>query len=114
MNQEELERKKLMNRIVANDFAELNGAIMRTIGTVFKSRWFKVADLLVAFHGRTEDEVLESMNYLEKAGYLEARDADSKTKVEIQYTEPDETEAILTARGIRLVKYFEVDDAVRM
>jgi len=113
MNQEERERKKLMSKIVAHDFAELNGAIMRTISTVFKARWFKVADLQVAFRGQ-EDEMLESLNYLEKAGYLEARDIDSKAKVEIQYAEPDETEAVLTAKGIRLVKYFETDDAVNM
>lgn len=113
MSQEDMERKKLMSRIVAHDFAEFNGAIMRTVSTVFKFRWFKISDLQVAFPGR-EDELAESLNYLEKAGYLETRDIDSKARVEIQYAEPDETEMVLTARGIRLVKYFEIDAAVNV
>lgn len=109
-----MERKKLMSKIVSHDFAELNGAIMRTISTVFKFRWFKISDLQVAFPGRQEEDMLESLNYLEKAGYLEARDIDSKAGVEIQHAEPDETEMVLTAKGIRLVKYFEIDAAVNV
>lgn len=111
---EDMERKKLMSKIVANDFAELNGAIMRTISTVFKSRWFKVSDLMAVFTDRQEGEMLEAFNYLEKAEYLKARDIVSKAEVEIQYAEPDKTESILTAKGIRLVKYFETDDAVNI
>jgi len=111
---EDVERKKIMSKIVANDFAELNGAIMRTISTVFKFRWFKISDLRVAFQGLADDEMLESLNYLEKAGYLEARDIESKAGVEIQYAEPEETEMVLSAKGIRLVKYFETDDAVNV
>ena len=114
MNREEMERKKLMCKIVANDFVELNGAIMRTIGTAYGSRRFRVSELLLAFSGRQEGELLESLNYLEKAGYLEAIDTESKVRVEIQYAEPDETKAILTAKGIRLVKYIETDDAVEV
>lgn len=110
---DELEKKKLMSKIVARDFAELNGAIMRTVNTVFRSRWFKVADMQVAFDGQ-KAEMLESLNYLEKAGYLEARDIATKSAVEIQYAEPDETEAVLTAKGIRLVKYFETDAAINV
>lgn len=114
MNQEEMERKKLMCKLTANDFVKLNGAIMRVISTAYGSRRFKVADLLMAFSDRQEGELLESLNYLEKAGYLEAIDTDSKMKVEIQYAEPEETKAILTAKGIRLVKYIETDDAVEV
>lgn len=114
MNRDEAERKKLMTKIVANDFAELNGAIMRTVGTVFKFRWFKISDLLLAFTDRQDDEMLESLNYLEKAGYLEVRDIASKIRVEIQHVELDETEAVLTAKGIRLVKYFFTDSAINV
>ena len=35
MNRQELNKKKIMDEIVANDFANLNGAIMRTIGNIF-------------------------------------------------------------------------------
>lgn len=114
MGREETERKKLMSKIVANDFAELNGAIMRTISTVFKFRWFKISDLQLAFNDRHDDEMLESLNYLEKAGYLEVRDIGSKSKVEMQYAELEETEAVLTAKGIRLVKYFFTDSAINI
>jgi len=114
MNQGEMERKKLMNKIVANDFAELNGAIMRTISAVFGFRWFKVDDLLLAFKDRQDEELLESLNYLEKAGYLEVRDIECKAKVEMQYVEPKETEAVLTAKGIRLVKFFFTDSAINI
>lgn len=114
MNQEEMERKKLMSKITANDFVKLNGALMRAIGTAYGSHRFKVSDLLMAFSERQEGELLESLNYLEKAGYLEAIDAESKIKVEIQYAEPEETNAILTAKGIRLVKYIETDNAVEV
>lgn len=109
-----MERKKLMSKIVANDFVELNGAIMRTISTAYGSHRFKVSELLVVFPDRKEGELLESLNYLEKAGYLEAIDSESKVRVEIQYAEPEETKAILTAKGIRLVKYIETDNAVEV
>ncbi|ACV64891.1 hypothetical protein Dtox_4224 [Desulfofarcimen acetoxidans DSM 771] len=111
MNKDVLEKRKLMSTIVAKDFADLNGSVMRTVNTVFKSRWFKLSDLLLAFPER-QDETIETLNYLEKAGYLEARDIESKVKMEIQYSEFNETEVILTAKGIRLVKYIETDDAV--
>lgn len=113
MGQEEMERKKLMSRIVAHDFAEFNGAIMRTINTSFRYNPFKISELQIAFPDR-EDELSESLNYLEKAGYLEARDIKSKAVVELQYVDPDETEMVLTAKGIRLVKYFETDAAVNV
>ena len=111
---EDTERKKIMNKIVSKDFAELNGTIMRTISTVFKFHWFKISELQVAFQGLDGDEMFESLNYLEKAGYLEARDIESKARVEIQHAEPEETEMVLSAKGIRLVKYFETDDAVNV
>lgn len=114
MSRDEMERKKLMSKIVANDFAELNGAIMRTINTVFKFRWFKISDLQLAFKDRQDDEMLESLNYLEKAGYLEVRNIESKERIEMQYAEPEETEAVLTAKGIRLVKYFFTDSAINI
>ena len=114
MSKLEADKKKMMDEIAANDFAKLNGAIIRTIGNIFSSKWFKVSDLLVAFRDKDESDLHFSFDYLQQCGLVHVRELESKDAVEINDFALYEVEARLTAEGIKLLMCRKKDELIEI
>lgn len=110
----DLNKKKIMDEIAAKDFSELNGAVMRTIGTVFNSRWFKASDLLVAFKDKDETDIYFSLDYLQQGGFIAVRSIESKEAVEIYDFDLDEVEVRLTNDGLKLLMFRKKDELIEI
>lgn len=114
MNRNDLDKKKVIDAITANDFAKLNGAIVRTMGVIFHSRWEKASNLKLAFKDKEEIEIYQSLDYLQLCGAVTARTLDSRDEVEINMFDLDEIEIRLTADGIKLWMLRKKDELIEI
>jgi hypothetical protein len=112
MDREMLNKRKVTDEIVANDFAKLNGAVIRTMGNVFHSTWFKASDLKVVFRDKDEADIFFSLDYLQQCGAVAVRHIESKEHVEINDFDLDEVEIRLTADGIKLLMFRKKDELI--
>lgn len=100
-------------RIQESRFMGNNGAVLRTLN-VLCGKYIRMQGLCHALPALGLDEVLESVNYLHKAGYLQLRHIETKAEAitgiaDIEYRD---LEGTLTADGIRLLNGLKRDDAV--
>jgi len=114
MDRNTVNKKKVIDEIVANDFAKQNGAIVRTMGNIFHSTWFKASDLQVVFRDKDESDIYFSLDYLQQCGMIAARHIESKEPVEINDFDLDEMEIRLTADGIKLLMVRKKDELIEI
>lgn len=108
-----MDRKELQRRIEAGDFAENNGAVLRTIN-ILVGKEIKLRSLEYALPAMSAGALAESLNYLQEAGYLKARNVYSKIDADVADADYEDTEVRLTARGIQLLKGYSADPAVNV
>nr|DAZ26047.1 MAG TPA: Minichromosome maintenance protein MCM [Caudoviricetes sp.] len=99
----------------AADFCKANGTVMRIISTMFRRGWFKVRALLqtLAAYNMSIEDVLDAIDYFEDRGYIQVRDADTRTEMRsCDAQEIDEIEMRLTADGKLLGYKLMADDGI--
>ncbi|MPN59769.1 hypothetical protein SDC9_207491 [bioreactor metagenome] len=114
MNKQAAHKKKIMDEIVANDFAALNGSIIRIMGNVLGPGWQKGSDLMMAFRDKEESELYFSLDYLQQCDAIAVRDAETKEPVEIYDFELEEIQIRLTADGIKLLMVRKKDELIEI
>jgi hypothetical protein len=114
MQQKEINKKKLMDEIVANDFAKLNGAIVRTLGNILGAGWQKATDLIIAFRDEDESAMYFSLEYLQQCGVIAVREIESQQPVEIYDFDLDDVQIRLTADGIKMLMCRKKDELIEI
>ena len=86
-------------------FVENNGKIVRLLN-ILNHDYHKLAEMqrVLKTQGVDETGLVESINFLARAGYVELRDIDSRVNANLADWQHYELEAILSDKGIRLVK----------
>jgi len=97
-------------------FKQNNGTILRMTVQVLPCAWFTKKDLktVLAAEKMTANELNYSLNYLEGAGYIEGRLAETRAKVSIADFDEDLLELKLTAEGTKVIMGFVQDNAVEI
>lgn len=114
MDRHAANKKRVIDEIVANDFAKQNGAVVRTMGNIFHSTWFKASDLLVVFRDKEDADIYFSLDYLQQCGAISVRHMESKELVEINDFDLEEVEIRLTADGIKLLMVRKKDELIEI
>lgn len=94
----------MMRKIRAGRFRENNGLVINTIN-LLRQRYCPLKDLVYALDGYdiTEGEIVDSVHFLEMAGYVELRTIETKDTVKLADSEFDRLEGLVTEKGIRLL-----------
>ena len=110
-----MDNKDIAKKIQAGNFTENNGRVLRTIN-VLRYKYNKLSGIFYALPYLQEDEILDSINYLQEAEYIELRHIETKTPVLSGLADYDyrELEAKLTAKGIQLLAYGIQDPLVKV
>ena len=95
------EREEVYHQVQAKRFITTNGIVLRTVGRMFKTRFFRFDELKVALssYGLGEIEIYDSMDYLEGKKYIEVREVSTKRNVRLPDMEVAEVEFKLTSEG---------------
>ena len=113
MKREELFKKKILDEMVANDFARLNGKIMRTLG-VFARPWMKGNNLKDASEQEDDSDIYSSLDYLQQCNLISVRVVGSTDPVEVYDFDIEELEFRVTADGVKLLMMKKKDELVEL
>ncbi len=108
------EAKKVVDEIIANDFAKLNGAIIRTMGVIFHGAWEKADNLQLALKDKPEGELYASLDYLQLCGAIKVRVIDTIDEVEINDFDLEEVEVRLSDFGMKLWMKRKSDELIEI
>lgn len=108
MNTEDIKRQ-----IIAGEFAENNGRIIRTIN-ILEGEYVGLDVVKRALTAINPADFQKSVVYLQRAGYIEIRDEFSKEMITAEKAKVVDAEATLTASGIKLALGFIKDEAVEI
>ena len=91
-------------RLRAGNFVHNNGLVLRIIN-ILRYKYNRLTGVkdVVAGHGVSEDEYLDSVNFLAEEGYIHLRLAADKTHASLADNDYRDIEAKLTGKGIRLL-----------
>ncbi len=86
-------------------FVENNGKIVRLLN-ILNHDYHKLGEMrhVLKTQGVDDAGFVESVNFLARAGYIELRDINSRVNANLADWQHYELEAILSDKGIRLVK----------
>lgn len=84
-------------------FVRNNGRVLRAIN-IMRRKYERLQDVQYALSDIPEDQYLDSINFLDEAGYIKLRDIVSRDKTHLEDAdEYTDLEAKLTSTGIRLL-----------
>lgn len=88
----------------AGNFIRNNGMVLRTIN-ILRTQYHKLVSVqgVLEDNGLGEDEFLDSVNFLSKAGYIDLRTIAGKEAANLADYDYKGLEAQLTDKGIRLL-----------
>ena len=91
-------------RLRAGNFVSNNGRVLRTIN-ILRHQYNKLSGIqnVLEEDGVTEDEFLDSVNFLALEGYIHLREVSSKHDASLADKAYQTLEAKLTGKGIRLL-----------
>lgn len=102
----------LLKKLRAGSFIENNGTVLRDIN-LLRHQYIDLKSVRRVRSDRlNEQEFLDCINYLSQAGYIDLRDTASKQEARLADTAYTALEAIVTAKGIRLLGGAMSDDMV--
>lgn len=99
----------------AGNFVRNNGKVLRTVN-ILRFKYNKLAGMQSVLEdgGITEDEFLDSINFLAEEGYIHLRHISSKVDTSLADDEYTVMEAKLTGKGIRLLAGGCSDDMIEV
>lgn len=100
-----MNKQSIIKNLENAAFIENNGKVIKML-TVLEHSYHELAPLkrVLKLQGVDEAEFIESVNFLARAGYIELRDIESKTAANLADWQYENLEAILTDKGLRLIK----------
>lgn len=110
-----MDKADIAKKIRAGGFVDNNGRVLRTIN-ILRYKYNKLSGVCYALPYLQEDEILDSINYLQEAEYIELRHIETKAPVHSGLADNDyrELEAKLTAKGIQLLAGSIQDPVVKV
>lgn len=104
MTDRELQRQMEKQKLNAGNFIANNGKVLRVIN-ILRIKYNKLDGVqrVLKDNGVSEDEFLDSVNFLSEEGYIDLREISSKEPASIADTDYELIEAKLTGKGIRLL-----------
>lgn len=105
----------MQKKLRAGNFVANNGRVLRTIN-ILRYKYNKLRGISYALSDLQEDEMLDCINYLAEAGYIELRHIETKQAVASGLADHDYRmlEAKLTAKGISLLAFGVQDPMVEV
>ena len=99
----------------AGNFVRNNGKVLRTVN-ILRFKYNKLAGMQSVLEdgGITEDEFLDSINFLAEEGYIHLRLVSTKENASLSDEEYTALEAKLTGKGIRLLAGGCSDDMIEV
>lgn len=99
----------------AGNFVRNNGMVLRTVNILrFKYNKLTGVQSVLEDGGITEDEFLDSINFLAEEGYIHLRHISTKENASLADDEYTALEAKLTGKGIRLLAGGCSDDMIEV
>lgn len=99
----------------AGNFIRNNGKVLRTVNILrFKYNKLSGVQNVLEDDGISEDEFLDSINFLAEEGYLHLRQISTKENAGLADSEYTTLEAKLTGKGIRLLAGGVEDDMIEV
>lgn len=99
----------------AGNFVRNNGKVLRTVNILrFKYNKLPGVQSVLEDGGITEDEFLDSINFLAEEGYIHLRHVSSKAEASLADNEYAALEAKLSGKGIRLLAGGCSDDMIEV
>ena len=97
--------KKYLQSLENAAFIENNGKVARLLN-ILNHDYHKLSEMQRVLKAQGVDEagLIESVNFLARAGYIELRDISSKVNANLADWQYYELEAILSDKGLRLLK----------
>lgn len=108
-----MEKRAIIQKVEAGNFAENNGRILRTLN-ILEGDFVDLDVLKNVLTAVKAVKFFKSVVYLDKAGYIEIRDKETKAVITAEQAKIASAEASLTAAGIRVAMGYEVDPAVEI
>ncbi|MDE6091500.1 MAG: hypothetical protein K2G14_00190 [Ruminococcus sp.] len=106
--------EKIQKDIENSNFFNMNGTILRTLNVIENSRC-TLSSLEFVFKGHTEhNEFIESVKYLSVSGYINLRNIDTGTPTEFRADKFDDTEMLLSAKGIQVLRGMITDNCINV
>ena len=108
-----MNEKAALDKIKAGRFIKNNGRVLRTINILIY-KFEKISEVRYALDNMPENEYYDSLNYLFESEYIQLRHIRSKQPATLADSDPDELEAKLTNKGIRLLAGNLFDELVEV
>ncbi len=108
-----MNEKAALDKIKAGRFIKNNGRVLRTIN-ILRYKYEKLSEVSYALDDMPENEYYDSLNYLFESEYIQLRHIRSKQAATLADSEPDDLEAKLTDKGIRLLAGKLFDELVEV
>ncbi|NCB52454.1 MAG: type VI secretion protein [Clostridia bacterium] len=110
-----MDKEKLAAQIRAGNFKANNGRVLRTIN-ILRYKYNKLSGIKYALPDLAEDEILDCINYLHEAEYIEFRHVETKQPTPTGLADHDyrDLEAKLTDKGISLLAYSIKDPSIEV
>ena len=106
-----MDRDELLQAVRAQKFTENNGRVLKMVNILRYSYIGLEVIKDSALSDLSENEFLDSVNFLQKAGYISLRRIEGHEESTLAYTE---LEGIVTEKGIRLIGLEIRDKSVRL
>lgn len=101
-----------LKKIKAGKFIKNNGLVLRTIN-ILRYKFEKLKKIRYALDDISENEYLDSLNYLFESEYIQLRHCRSKQSAELADMDIADLEAKLTDKGIKLLAGKIWDELIR-
>ncbi len=110
-----MEKKEFQERIRQKKFFHNNGIVLKGI-YMLPGKYVRLTELKYAFCETTmsEQELIESINYLSESGYINMRKNHSEKNTTLADCEFNEIEAKVSALGIKIVTCARTDECIKV
>ena len=109
-----MDRDELLQAVRAQKFTESNGRVLKMVNILRYSYIGLEVIKDSALSDLSENEFLDSVNFLQKAGYISLRRIEGHDESTLADSEYTELEGIVTEKGIRLIGLEIRDKSVRL
>lgn len=108
----DFEKEKFAENTRKRKWIANNGKVLRAIN-MLRTKYTQLEQIRYGLEPTiTLDELIDSVNYLDEAGFVKLRHIDSKVKTTLADAEYIDLEAKLTSEGIKLLAGKITDDCV--
>lgn len=109
-----MDNKEMQERIRQKKFFRNNGIVLKGIN-LLREKYVSLSELKYALEPTmTEQELRDSVNYLSEAGYINMRDIRSRQATTPADCDFYETEAKVSAEGIKIIACVKSDECIEV